>query len=60
MIQCTNNNFKGIACRCANGTNLNFEYGSIQEWGCIQANKVLVLNTFIIRNLRDGKKQYFG
>ena len=32
--------FKGFTCFKVQGTNLNFGWGSIQEWGCIQADTV--------------------
>ena len=35
-----NSNFKGFGYVRAKGTNLNFGWGSIQEWGCIQADMV--------------------
>ena len=35
-----NSDFKGFAFVMAKGTNLNFLWGSIQEWGCMQANTV--------------------
>ena len=38
-----NSNFKGFASVTAQGTNLNFGWGSIQEWGSIQADTVYVL-----------------
>ena len=36
-----NSNFKGFACFRAKGKNLNFGWGSIQEWGCIQVDTVV-------------------
>ena len=36
-----NSNFKGFVGVRAKGTNLNFGWGSIQKWGCIQANTVV-------------------
>ena len=35
-----NSNFKGFAQAKAQGTDLNFGWGSIQEWGCIQVDTV--------------------
>ena len=35
-----NSNFKGFGYFRAKGKNLNVGWGSIQEWGCIQANTV--------------------
>ena len=37
-----NSNFKVFACVRAKETNLNLGWGSIQEWGCILANTVVV------------------
>ena len=37
-----NSNFKGFTCVRVQGTNSNFGWGSIQEWGCIQVNTVYV------------------
>ena len=37
-----NSNFEGFACFRAKGTNLNFGWGSIQEWGSIQADTVTI------------------
>ena len=46
-----NVDFIGFTCFRAQGTNLNFGWGSIQEWGCIQADTVSIYLTKILFHL---------
>ena len=47
----TNIYFKGFTCFRAQGTNLNFGWGFIQEWGYIQADTVSIYLTKILFHL---------
>ena len=51
-----NSNSKEFAWVKAQGINLSFGWGSIQEWGCIQADTVFYFPSYIDHEQKQSKQ----